>query len=141
MNHTDILKQAAAITWRYRALWLFGFLLALCGGSGGGGNFNFSMPGDSGSEFGGSPVPPELMNLDPGTIFAIVAAFICLILLLVLVGMVVQVVSRTALMGMVRQITLTEAVTVRDGWNFGWSRRAWRLFLVGLIIGIPLAIV
>jgi hypothetical protein len=41
---------------------------------------------------------------------------------------------------MVRQIILTERVTVAEGWQLGWSGEAWRLFLVGLIINIPLVI-
>jgi len=45
------------------------------------------------------------------------------------------------LIGMVHQITETEQVTVAEGWQFGWSHRAWRLFLMSLLIGIPLAVV
>ncbi|MBE7551577.1 MAG: hypothetical protein HS126_10945 [Anaerolineales bacterium] len=139
MRHTDILKQAFRITWRYRPLWLFGFLLALCGGGsggGGGGNFNFSSGGGEG-DFGNLPNIPEI---DPNLVIAVVVGFICLILLLAVVGVVVQQVTRTALIGMVRQIKDTEAVTVRDGWRFGWSNRAWRIFLLSLLIGIPATI-
>lgn len=138
MSHTDILKQAFRITWRYRPLWLFGFLLALCGGGGGGGggNFNFSSRGGEG-DFGNLPNMPEI---DPNLIIAVVVGFICLILLLAVVGVVVQQVTRTALIGMVRQIKDSEAVTMRDGWRFGWSNRAWRIFLLSLLIGIPATI-
>jgi hypothetical protein len=138
LSHTDILKQAFRITWRYRPLWLFGFLLALCGGGGGGGggNFNFSGRGGEG-DFGNLPNMPEI---DPNLIIAVVVGFICLILLLAVVGVVVQQVTRTALFGMVRQIKDTEAVTVRDGWRFRWSNRAWRIFLLSLLIGIPATI-
>ncbi|MCL4299485.1 MAG: hypothetical protein KJ077_27360 [Anaerolineae bacterium] len=139
MSHTDILKQAFRITWRYRPLWLFGFLLALCGGGGGGGgggNFNFPSGGGEG-DFGNLPNMPEI---DPNLIIAVVVGFICLILLLAVIGVVVQQVTRTALIGMVRQIKDTEAVTVRDGWRFGWSNRAWRIFLLSLLIGIPATI-
>jgi len=88
---------------------------------------------------GGENVPAP--HVDPGTILAIVGAVICLVLLLVVVGTVARTVARTALIGMVRQITQTEAVTIGDGWRFGWSNRAWRVFLVELAIGIPVAIV
>ena len=39
MDHVKILKRALDTTWRYRALWIFGIILALTtgGGSGGGG--------------------------------------------------------------------------------------------------------
>lgn len=137
MKHTEILKRAFQITWRYRPLWLFGFLLALCGGGGGGGNFNFPSGGEDFSDLEDSL---NLADIDPNLIIAIAVGFVCLILLLTLVGIVVQYVTRTALIGLVRQVKETEAITVRDGWRFGWSGRAWRLFLLGLLIGIPLTI-
>ena len=140
MNHVDILKRAFQITWRYRALWVFGFFLALCGGGGsggGGGNFNFSGSSNDFDDFGDIPnVPP----IDPNVLIALVVGLIMFIILLVVLSVIVQAVMRTALMGMVRQITETEAVTIADGWRLGWSRRAWRLFLLGLVIGIPFAI-
>ncbi len=138
MGHTDILKRAFQITWRYRALWVFGFLLALCGGGGGGGG-NFNFPSGGGEDLGdlGDLGLPEI---DPTLIIAVVVGLICLIILLSIVGVVVQYVTRTALIGMVRQIKETETITARDGWRFGWSGRAWRIFLLSLLIGIPTAI-
>ena len=141
MNHIELLKRAFRITWRYKPLWLFGFILALCGGSqsGGGGNFNF--PTSSSSEFGNFESTPWLPEVDPSLIVAAVAGLVCLILLLAVIAVVAQYVSRTALIGMVRQIEVTESVTVREGWRLGWSRSAWRVFLLSLLIGIPVAIV
>lgn len=143
MNHTELLKRAFHISWRYRPLWLFGFLLALCsGGGGGGGNSNFSFPADDRTIEKMLPYPGgSLPQPDPNTIIGVVIALACLVLILVPVGMIINAVSRTSLLGMVRQITQTEAITVRDGFQFGWSQRAWRLFLVQLVIGIPVAIV
>lgn len=144
MNHTDLLKQALSITWRYRALWIFGFLLALCGGGGGGGGGgNFSPPGGGGDggDFSGFGDMPGLPSIDTNTIIAIVVGIICLILLLTVLSVLVQVITRTALIGMVRQITETESVTVANGWRLGWSRKGWRLFLADLIIGLPWTIV
>lgn len=141
MNHIDILKRAFQISWRYRALWIFGFLLALCGGGGGGGgsgNFNFSGSGSDFEDFSGDL--PSIPNIDPNVIIAIVVGVFCLIILLSILSVVVQVVTRAALIAMVHQITQTGAVTVAEGWRLGWSARAWRLFLVGLVIGLPWAI-
>ncbi|GAB4420570.1 MAG: hypothetical protein Fur0044_17530 [Anaerolineae bacterium] len=141
MNHTNILKRAFTITWRYRPLWIFGFLLALCGGGGsGGGNFNFPSGGGREGDFGDFENIPSMPEIDPNLVITLIVAFVCLILLLSIVGIVVQYVTRTALMGMVRQIEETAAVTGRDGWRFGWSNRAWRIFLLGLLIGLPLTI-
>jgi hypothetical protein len=74
-------------------------------------------------------------------VLVILAALLCLVIFLIIIGVVVRAVARSALIGMVRQVTTTETVTVTDGWRWGWSSRAWRLFLVGLVIGIPVAIV
>ena len=140
MNHFELLKRAFQITWRYRALWLFGFILALCGGgSGGGGNFNF--PGGSSSgDFGSLSDLPNMPAIDPGLIIAVIAGVVVLILLLTVVGVVAQVVARTALIGMVKQAQTAPTVTISDGWRWGWTRRSWRLFLLNLLIGIPVAI-
>lgn len=141
MNHIDILKRAFTITWRYRPLWVFGFFLALCGGGGGGGgggNFNFSGSSNDFDNFNNIPNIPEI---DPYLIIGLVVGLILFVIIIGVLSVIIQVVTRTALIGMVRQITETEAVTLADGWRLGWSRRAWRLFLLGLVIGIPLAIV
>ncbi|MEW5960537.1 MAG: hypothetical protein AB1801_22670 [Chloroflexota bacterium] len=141
MNHLDLLKRAFQITWRYRALWLFGFVLALCGGSGGGGGSNFNVPGGSGGDFEELGDLPNMPDLDPDLIIAVIAGVVVLILVLVIVGAVAQVVARTALIGMVKQVQTTQAVTIAAGWRWGWSRRSWRLFLLDLLIGIPVAVV
>ena len=44
MNHIKILKRALNITVNYRALWIFGMLLALTSGSGSGNGGNSSSP-------------------------------------------------------------------------------------------------
>jgi len=144
MDHLNLLKRALNLTWRYRPLWLFGFLLALCGGTGGGGsNFNFPTGGGGGGEEDAEELAEllALLEIDPNWIIGLAIAFFCLILLLIVVSIVVQTVSRTALIGMVAQISETSAVTVADGWRFGWSATAWRVFLVGLVITIPVVII
>jgi hypothetical protein len=146
MNYLDLLKRSWRITWRYRALWLFGFLLALCGGgSGGNGNFQFpggsSGGGDGGGGGGGFGDLPKLPDVDPTMWIAVAVAVLGLVLVLVAVGVVVRSVTRAALIGMVRQANDAERVTITDGWRLGWSGRAWRLFLINLVIGIPMTIV
>jgi hypothetical protein len=79
-------------------------------------------------------------DIDPQVIIAVVVGIICLVLLLAVIGAVVRAVTRTALIQMVHQITLTEKVTMAEGWRFGWSGAAWRLFLVELAINIPMFI-
>lgn len=60
MNYGDILKRSWKITWRYRALWLFG-LLASCtssrGGGGGSGGSNFTWQQNAGPN-----LPPGMLR-------------------------------------------------------------------------------
>jgi hypothetical protein len=133
MDYIEILSRALKITWRYRALWVFGFFLSLCSG---GGSFNFPS-GNSGSP-GNAPFDVE--NIDVNIIIAVVVGLMCLFSILAIVGFIVNLVTTTALMGMVNQIEQTQAVTVREGWELGWSKRAAQLFLVNLLIGIPVFI-
>jgi hypothetical protein len=149
MDYVALLKRAFEITIKYRALWIFGFFLALCStGSGGGGNNGVRVGGQdfsgNGNGFGGGGFDLPFKSIPEPTVWligGIVAAIVCLILLLVVVGIVVRAVTRTALTGMVDQLEETETVTIRDGWRIGWSKRAWTVFLISLIITVPLIII
>jgi len=134
MDYVDILKRAFQITFRYRALWIFGFFLALCsGGGGGGGGQNYSI----GSDDFGNGGPGAFLGPNPGLVIAIISIFVCLVLLLIVIGVIVRAVTRAALIGMVDRAEEGQAVTIKNGWSIGWSRHAWTLFLINLIIGIP----
>jgi hypothetical protein len=130
VDHLRILKRALSITRSYRALWVFGILLALTTGGRGSGN--------GGGRGGPGPIqrpeisPEMLTNL----VVAGIVAFIVL-LLLVAVGVIVRYVSETALIRMVAQHEATGVkVGVRQGFRLGWSRAALRLFWMDLLIGL-----
>ncbi len=154
MNYTRILKRAWEILWSYRTLWVFGVLLALTAGGGGNGSgFNYSGRG-SGPTFN---LPPDVMRdlralgrgmqdwfsrADVGAFIGLGAALLCLILLLTILGKVVNYVSQAALMRMVDGLEARgEKVSWREGFRLGWSRAAWRLFLLDLLVYLPLGIV
>jgi hypothetical protein len=146
MDYIALLKRAFQITIKYRALWIFGFFLALCSASGGGGNGGGSSGGSQTFDNNGNgfDIPLESIPLPENlwlVIGGIVAAILCFILFLVVVGIIVRAVTRTALIGMVDQIEETETVTIRDGWRIGWSKRAWTVFLVSAIVHVPLIII
>ena len=141
MDYLDLLKRAWTITWQYRPLWLFGFFLALCSSGGGG---NIRLPGNSfGGDFGDGSSLPNLdkLSIEPGLILAIIGAALCLFLLLIALQILVPVIARTALIGMVDKIETNGEIMIRDGWQFGWSARAWRLFLLNLLVGVPMFII
>ncbi len=139
MDHFEILKRAFNVTWRYRALWLFGVLLALAGG---GGSFNLFRCRSRGGGRGGFslPGPDTLPYISAETLAAIVVAAVVVGLILVVAFTVARYVAQAALIGMVKEIEETETTSVRSGFRLGWSRSAWRLLLIDLATGIPLAI-
>jgi len=141
MNHINILKRALNITINYRALWIFGILLALTSGSGSGNggsssssspntdpNFNWQNP------FGELPqLSPEMTNMWIG----IAIGLACLLLISILIGSIARYVSETALIRMVDEHENSgEQLTIRQGFRLGWSRAAWKMFLMDLLVGL-----
>jgi hypothetical protein len=133
MNHTNILKRAWHIVWRYRALWVFGFLLALTTGAGGGGGGG----GNSGFQYNMDRIGPNLGSM----LLTIGIGLACLAVLLIILGAIARYVAETALIRMVDHHEETgQKRSVRQGFRLGWSRSAFRLFLIDLVIGLPVAI-
>ena len=152
MDHIKVLKRAWETTWRYRALWIFGIILALTtasgsrggggGGSGSGGNGNGNGGSNGGfPPFGGLPVP-EITPQAVTILIAVGIALACVVIILIIAATVARYVAETALIRMVNDYEETgEKHSVRQGFRMGWSRTAWRLFLIDLLIGLPLVLV
>ncbi len=138
MNHLAILSRAWTLLWRYRVLWLFGFLFVLAGGGSsfggppGGGNSSSRGPSNSGVV---PPTPPALPEISWNTIGTIILVGVAVVLVLVVILTIVRYVTETALIAGVDEIESTgAALTVRRGFRLGWSRQAWRLFLTEFVI-------
>lgn len=138
MNHIEILRRAFEITRRYRALWVFGILLALTT-SGGGGNGQATVSGNGGN---GAFVPPGVTSPEVqaqiiGAALTIGLMIFCLIMIMIVVFTIARYLSETALIRMVDQREETgEEVGVRAGFRLGWSRGAFRIFLIDLLFGV-----
>ena len=143
MNHINILKRALNITINYRALWIFGMLLALTSGSGsgngGGSNGNNSSPnGDPNfnwhNPFGEFPhISPELSSM----LIGIGISVAILILLSILIGSIARYVSETALIRMVDEHENSgEQLSIRQGFRLGWSPASWKMFLMDLLVAV-----
>ncbi len=140
MNHTKVLKRAWHIVWRYRALWVFGFILALTTGGGGGGGGNWVQFNE---DFSGRGIRLERIPSNVGSmLLAIGIGLACLIVLLIIVGAIARYVAATALIRMVDDHEETgQKRSIRQGFRMGWSRSAFRLFLIDLAVGLPTAVV
>jgi len=163
IDPVKILKRAWYILWSYRALWIFGLILALAAGSSGGrGSGNNGVRYDQNRS--NQQVTPHDMqqgwhefqsevhkiftqgipefHITGGeltTFLWIIGAFI-LVMLIVGIGMAIaRYVSETAVIRMVDEHESSgNKLTVRQGFRFGWSKTSWRLFLINLIVNLPL---
>lgn len=160
INIGKILERAWRILWNYKVLWIFGILLALTTGGGGGSNVNFRFGGlDSSNRNNGynpnfqpGPVLREFFgwfeqNVTPlflhseqhlATWIWIAVAFFLFILVLSVIFAFVHYTSEAAILRMVDHYEQTgEKVGFKAGWKLGWSRRAFRMWLIDLIITLP----
>jgi hypothetical protein len=135
MDHIGILRRAWNITWNYRALWVFGFLLALTTGGGSGGNgANATMrgPGDIFTWREPWPFSWQFSN----ALITLIISLVCVFLFLGIILTILRYVSETALIRMVDiQEASGEKLSWREGLRLGWSRQAFRIFLVDLVVG------
>jgi hypothetical protein len=155
-----ILKRAWHILWNYRILWIFGLLLAITSGGGSSGN---GGSGNSGYQFNGSnsnpginwnssPFLQDLYNWFQQDIVPLaahpdqhIATFVWigvgLLLLFLVVGVIfafIRYTSETAVIRMVDEYERTgEKVGFRQGWRLGWNRRAFRIWVIDLIVSLP----
>lgn len=149
MDHLRIIKRAFEVTRFYRALWVFGILVALttagsAGNGGGGGSGSGATSGQEPGTPGNFPnfpwpnIPSETIN----TIIAVAVGLICLLVIIGIAFTILRYLSQTSLMRMVdRYESAEERVTVGEGFRLGWSRGAFRTWLVDLLFFIVGAIV
>jgi hypothetical protein len=207
MDYGKVLKRSWHMVWRYRALWVFGIILALTTASwpaaaligrdddGDRGSVVYVLPNDSIIEIGGydgdrrgdggdlvlnykgqadgrpchkgdvviSYDPPDdlsvgvvamekeghlsLKTLDvrPGTVRAVIAlgiGLVCAAAILFVAARIAHYVADAALIKMASDYGETgKRHSMWRGFRIGWSRSAWRLFLIDLAIHVPLTLV
>jgi len=171
MKYASVFKRAWAMVWRYRALWIFGALLALTTVNGFYFGYNphrveadrwtpikvaegytFYFPGEGPAIDLTDPEgfsihldDRELQQLEalfteviPRWIWAIVIAALIVLVVLILLGTVARYVAEAALIRMVNATEESgERLSAGQGFRLGWSRSAWRLFLIDLATKLP----
>ncbi len=161
MDPVKILKRAWHILWSYRALWVFGLILALTAGASSGGSGNsgtrFSNNNDQ-QTFQPDNLPDAIQKLNQemdrlfsqgsqnldfahgelNTILWVVGIFVLIMVVIAVIMTFARYVSETAVIRMVDEYESTETkLSVREGFRIGWSRTSWRLFLINLIVSLP----
>ena len=166
LDPVKILKRSWHILWSYRALWVFGLVLALAtssGSSGNGGNNGVQWQEDSQSYQAPSYESPQEFFDDVGqeidklfqqgipetdisgealtTFLWVIGAFVVFMFLVGIVVAIGRYVSETADIRMVDEYEASgNKLTIRQGFRIGWSRTAWRLFLINLIVNLPVIV-
>ncbi len=166
MNHKEILSRAWKILWSYKALWIFGIILAVTATSFpntawqlDSSNKNreseglrFQSGDDFRKEFGQAMEEAaqeldlffnEVLPEELGQAAIMIALFAgCVIVILIVLRGIFRYVSETAIVTLVDEHeTSGTKYTIRKGFRLGFSRSAWRLFLIDLIINVPVFVV
>jgi hypothetical protein len=151
--------------WRYKALWIFGFILALTtfswestvlfgDNNGGQGSVvqyelseqdrewlaeNFDLPQFYESlSITGQDVGEFIENEVVQIVVLIAILVMVVIFLMILIGLLLRYLSETALIMMVNDYEKTNIkYGIRQGLRMAWSRSAWRLFLIDLAVYMP----
>lgn len=169
MKTSQILKRAWHLLWQYRALWIFGIVLAITSASGAGNRFlqfssnadNRALPASETQYDPNEPLWPQIFDqigdemqaaslefsrlLDEDnpqklerTILQAAIIFTVVMVLFFLAGTVLRYIAETAMIKMVDVHEETgEKLRSRVGWRLGWSSKAWRIFLVDLVVFLP----
>jgi hypothetical protein len=160
-----ILKQAWHILWSYKILWVFGILLALTAGGGSssgssgwrsqanqnasGGNTGFGtgvLPANSPqwvrqlADWFVKDVEPLFVHPEQHirTFVMIGVILFLIIMVLSILSAFVRYPAETAVMRMVDEYEQSgNKMKFGEGWKLGWNRRAFRLWVIDLILGLP----
>jgi hypothetical protein len=135
-----VLRRAWKITWRHKALWLFGLLVSL-------GTVGTRAGVGSGSRWEQSTraLPPEvrraIADFLSSPYFTVAVVALALLALTIGVGLaLLSALGRAALVDQVRAAEERGLVDVRTGWQAG-RRYFWPVFLLRLLLGLPVAVV
>ncbi len=136
MDIGRILSRSLEIAWRYKFLWLLGFVMALTGGGGGGGSSNYNF---NSRDFNTPPTLPRGLGIDPNTVIVFVLCALCVFFLLWLFFLYLRFVARGAMVSAVRTVENNGSPTLGTSWREGQSLFG-RLFGLGLLVNVPLVI-
>ncbi len=126
MGFGRILKRAGEITWRWKVLWVFGFLVSLSQGWS-----QVSNRTDWIERRGGGHILPGVASL--------LISLACAGLLIGIALWVLSVIGRGALIGGVQQVEEEGSTDLGRAWRAGASR-FWTLFGIGILTGLPILI-
>lgn len=136
MDYGRMIKQAWAIAWRYKILWVFGLFVG-GGFSGGSSNWSGDLGGTEFSRFGLDPYQLERTVERNLPIILAAAAFLVLFAIFMIV---IGVAARGGLIYLVNEAAEGREVRGGAGWAVGF--RMWlRVFGIGFVLYVPFIVV
>lgn len=133
MDYGKILSRAWQITWRWKVLWIFGFLASLGSGGGGGGGSSGVNNGSRGAgNFPNFDISPQMGGL--------IIGLVCLALIIGLILWVLSIIGRGALIAGVQQVEDEGQTSFGSAWRVGLSR-FWTIFGIGFLAALPILII
>ncbi|MBN1659947.1 MAG: hypothetical protein JXA93_16205 [Anaerolineae bacterium] len=132
MDFGKILTRAWQITWRWKVLWILGFLASLGSGTGGS-NFNYSFDESDMARW-------QMRGLDiPEEAVILVIALACIGILVAIAIWVISIIARGGLIAGVQQVENEGETTFIEAWRVG-VRRFWTLFGITVLTALPILI-
>ncbi len=129
MNYGQILSRAWSITWRWKVLWVLGFLTALSSSLSSGTNLSYRM--------NDTDVANWALDLPAWPNAVLWLSLIgCGALVLALALAVLSVIATGGLIAGVQQVEEEGTTSLRSAWRVG-VRRFWRLFGISLVVELP----
>jgi hypothetical protein len=133
MDYGKVLSRAWEITWRYKILWVLGFLASLGSGGGSSGNSGFRGSSTNGqfNGFNGFNIAPQITGL--------LVALACVVVIIGLALWVIGLMARGGLIAGVAQVEDTGRVTLGEAFHAG-QRRFWTLFGIAILVALPIIV-
>lgn len=136
MDFGKVLGRAWEITWRWKMLWVLGFLAAL----GQGGGFpqpSYSFSGDEFDQFTYTPIGPlDEIFAAMTAIIAVICIVIIIAIIIAIIIWVISVIARGGLIAAVQQIEDDGTTSFGRAWSVG-AKKFWTLFGLGVLTTLP----
>ena len=135
MDFGKVLGRAWEITWRWKMLWVLGFLAALGQGGGSYPQYNYTF---SEQDFGRWAYQPGIFAEEFFSgIAVLVLGLCCLALIIGIILWVVSVIARGGLIAAVQQVEVEGETSFGRAWSAG-ARKFWTLFGLGILAALPI---
>ncbi|MGD8626946.1 MAG: hypothetical protein PVJ34_20595 [Anaerolineae bacterium] len=136
MDFSKVLSRAWQITWRWKVLWILGFLASLGSGIGSGnGGMNYQFDSSNWDRWGYR----YQFDRIPGELIALIVGLGCLAILIGIALWVISVIARGGLIAGVQQVEETESTTFLGAWRVG-RKKFWTLFGISVLAAIPIIV-